>query len=199
MVAKKKVPKKAAKPAPVEEKEEKAEPLVVQKNIDLSSFGYPIPKGWDAQKNKIVVLKDQGDDAQKHLAVIVTDMFQKSIHLSLGEPDFFTAMRNQLNLSSGWIKNLLTSIKIYDDMGAAELKKDVERKKWLEVGTTLQGLGKPKDFKRTSFNQKTTNGVTEGEFEYQVTWEKAAGKFVLKTKLEDNKWKVLGVRYDTTK
>ena len=117
MVAKKKVPKKAAKPAPVEEKEEKAEPLVVQKNIDLSSFGYPIPKGWDAQKNKIVVLKDQGDDAQKHLAVIVTDMFQKSIHLSLGEPDFFTAMRNQLNLSSGWIKNLLTSIKIYDDMG----------------------------------------------------------------------------------
>ena len=117
MVAKKKVPKKAAKPAPVEEKEEKAEPLVVQKNIDLSAFGYPIPKGWDAQKNKIVVLKDQGDDAQKHLAVIVTDMFQKSIHLSLGEPDFFTAMRNQLNLSSGWIKNLLTSIKIYDDMG----------------------------------------------------------------------------------
>lgn len=117
MVVKKKVPKKAAKPAPVEAKEEKAEPLVVQKNIDLSAYGYAIPKGWEAQKNKVIVLKDQGDDSQKHLAVLITDMFQKSIHLSLGEPDFFTMTKNQFGVGTGWTKNLLSSVRIYEDMG----------------------------------------------------------------------------------
>jgi len=85
--------------------------------------------------------------------------------------------------------------KIYDELGAQELRKDVTREKWRGVGEKLKALGKPKEFKRTGFNQKTNNGVTTGEFQYDVTWEKAKGTFELKTKIENDKWMVLGVWY----
>ena len=85
--------------------------------------------------------------------------------------------------------------KIYDELGAKELRRDVPREKWLDVGKQLEALGAPKTFKRTSFNQETKNGVTTGEFKYDVTWEKAKGTFTLKTKIENDKWMVLGVWY----
>lgn len=85
--------------------------------------------------------------------------------------------------------------KIYDELGAKELREQVTREKWLEVGRTLKALGDPKEFKRTGFNQETKNGVTTGEFTYQVTWTNRKGRFVLKTKIENDKWTVLGVNY----
>ena len=85
--------------------------------------------------------------------------------------------------------------KIYDDLGAKELRAQVTREAWRDVGKKIEALGKPKEFKRTSFNQETKNGVTTGEFKYTVTWEKAKGTFDLRTKIENDKWTVLGVHY----
>jgi len=85
--------------------------------------------------------------------------------------------------------------KIYDELGAKELREQVSPEKWREVGTKLQVLGKPKEFRRTSFSQKTSDGVTTGEFKYRVTWSGGEGDFILKTKIENNKWTVLGAHF----
>lgn len=87
-------------------------------------------------------------------------------------------------------------MKVYDDLGAAELKAQVSREKWQEVSRKLEQLGKPKESNRTSFHIGTKNGVTTGEYKYTVTWEKGKGTFTLKTKVEDDNWTVLGVNYE---
>ena len=87
--------------------------------------------------------------------------------------------------------------KIYDEMGATELKAKVTRQAWLDVTTQIQALGAPSAHNRTGFNIKTNNGVTTGVYTYNVTWPKAKGKgtFVLTTKVESDQWTVLGIEY----
>ena len=85
--------------------------------------------------------------------------------------------------------------KIYDEMGAAELKRDVKPEKWLAETAIVQKLGKPSAVSRTGFNINTNNGVTTGVYTYSVTWANGKGELVLKTKVENDKWTVLGFQY----
>lgn len=85
--------------------------------------------------------------------------------------------------------------RIYDEMGATELKAQVTREAWSNITAQIQALGKPSARNRVGFNIKTNNGVTTGVYTYNVAWEKAKGTFVLKTKVESDKWTVLGIEY----
>ena len=85
--------------------------------------------------------------------------------------------------------------KIYDEMGATELKAQVTGEAWLNVTAQIQALVKPSAHSRVGFNIKTNNGVTTGVYTYSVTWANGKGEFVLKTKVENDKWTVLGLQY----
>ena len=84
--------------------------------------------------------------------------------------------------------------KVYTELGAAELKAQVTPEDWLKVTKLIEALGKPTARSRTGFDISTNNGVTTGKYTYKVTWDKP-GTFILKTKVENDKWTVLGIEY----
>ena len=86
--------------------------------------------------------------------------------------------------------------KVFDEMGASEFQAQVSRQEWLDLAAKFQALGEPKEFTRTGFNIKTENGITTGEYDYDVKWANGSGTVKLRTKVEGDVWKVLGVTYD---
>ena len=108
-VVKKKTVKKATAPV-------KVEPGDVM-TIDLSKFGYDLPDTLKAQQRMLATKLDAGDDAEKHVALILTKMKQSETHLRHNFPNFSEFCNKKLNLATGTTSNALKLISIFVEMG----------------------------------------------------------------------------------
>jgi len=85
---------------------------------------------------------------------------------------------------------------LYSDYGSAELRLQLDRSKWAEfIAGYSPRLGRPGEIRRTFGGIMKQKGVTVGDYEYAVTWEKASGTFVLKTRWRDGRWELLGILF----
>jgi len=86
--------------------------------------------------------------------------------------------------------------RLYSEYGSTELRQQLDREKWAKfVAGYSPKLGRPVDVRRTFGGIMKQKGVTVGDYEYAVTWEKASGTFVLKTRWRDGRWKLLGIAF----
>ena len=85
-------------------------------------------------------------------------------------------------------------IRMYKEHGSTEFLQQLDREKWAElIGNYAPRLGRPVEIRRTFGGIRKQRDVTVGDYEYAVTWEKASGTFVLKTRWRDGRWKLLGI------
>ena len=86
--------------------------------------------------------------------------------------------------------------RLYSEYGSAELRLQLDPAKWAEfIAGYGPRLGRPVDVRRTFGGIMKQKGVTVGDYEYAVTWEKASGRFALKTRWRDGRWKLLGIAF----
>ena len=111
VVKKKVVKKKAAVPV-------KVEPGDVM-TVDLSKFGYELPDTLKAQQRMLATKMDAGDDAEKHVALILTKMKQDETHLRHNFSNFGEFCNEKLNLATGTTSNGLKLVASFVEMGLA--------------------------------------------------------------------------------
>ena len=110
----KKVKPKEALPVPVEQR---ANEVDINSVDFLRSFGYPIPRTFEAMKKKILELRDSGEDSQKHLGILLTALYNSQVHLNDGFTDFVEFCRKVLFLAGGSVRNAMATLKMHTDMG----------------------------------------------------------------------------------
>ena len=86
--------------------------------------------------------------------------------------------------------------RLYSEYGSTELRQQLDPGEWANfIAGYGPRLGRPVDVRRTFGGIMKQKGVTVGDYEYAVTWEKASGRFVLKTRWRDGRWKLLGIAF----
>ena len=86
--------------------------------------------------------------------------------------------------------------RLYSEYGSTELRQQRDTEEWVEfIAGYSPKLGRPVEIRRTFGGIMKEKGVTVGDYEYTVTWEKASGTFLLKTRWRDGRWKLLGIGF----
>lgn len=115
----------AKKAAPATSVEQRAGEIDINSMEYLRSFGFPIPRTFEAQRKKVLELRETGEESQKHLGILLTVMRRNEIHLNEGFSDFVEFLKEKMGLAKGSANNAMNTLKMHSDMGIAP---DVFRK-----------------------------------------------------------------------